>query len=366
MSLAIRPIGASVNRVEGGDKVTGRAKYTGDHEVTGVTYAVLVQSEIPHGRVLADSLAEKTREVLAAPGVLHVLTPLNCPVLEVLPCDLTFDLPLERRPPLSDLTAQHVGQHVALVIADSPENATYAASLLELEYEPLPPLLHFQEVLASDPLPDEKDGQIRHGSYLPDHFVKLEEEKLQDARGDREEPHGVRVAARYTTPINAHYPIELSSTIASWEGKVLTLYDSTRWITGERKALAEYLGLPEENIHILSPLVGGAFGSKSFLDSATGQARAHPRSDVLVHRSSSAHATGDLACRRRHWKDSEHGSPHAHGDIDRGTLLRADGSLNTLPLPFAPHGCVTPGRADQQPHALLHARPRRSAWTIRS
>jgi xanthine dehydrogenase YagR molybdenum-binding subunit len=265
MSLAIRPIGASVNRVEGGDKVTGRAKYTGDHEVTGVTYAVLVQSEIPHGRVLADSLAEKTREVLAAPGVLHVLTPLNCPVLEVLPCDLTFDLPLERRPPLSDLTAQHVGQHVALVIADSPENATYAASLLELEYEPLPPLLHFQEVLASDPLPDEKDGQIRHGSYLPDHFVKLEEEKLQDARGDREEPHGVRVAARYTTPINAHYPIELSSTIASWEGKVLTLYDSTRWITGERKALAEYLGLPEENIHILSPLVGGAFGSKSFL-----------------------------------------------------------------------------------------------------
>jgi xanthine dehydrogenase YagR molybdenum-binding subunit len=80
MSPPTQPIGASIDRVEGGDKVTGRAKYSADHEVPGVTYAVLVQSEIPHGRVLADSLAEKTREILAAPGVLHVLTPLNCPV----------------------------------------------------------------------------------------------------------------------------------------------------------------------------------------------------------------------------------------------------------------------------------------------
>jgi xanthine dehydrogenase YagR molybdenum-binding subunit len=265
MSLAIQPIGASINRVEGGDKVTGRAKYTADHEVPDVAYAVLVQSEIPHGRVLADSLVKKTEEIVSAPGVLHVLTPLNCPSFRVLPRDLTFDLPLERRPPLSDFTVQHVGQHIALVIADSLENATYAASRMELEYEQLPPLLHFHEVLGSDPQPDEKDGQIRHGSYLPDHFVKLEEEKLQDARGDRDEPHGVRVSARYTTPIHAHYPIELSSTIASWQDDTLTLYDSTRWITGERKALAGYLGMPEENIHILSPLVGGAFGSKSFL-----------------------------------------------------------------------------------------------------
>jgi xanthine dehydrogenase YagR molybdenum-binding subunit len=265
MRLANQPIGASINRVEGEEKVTGRAKYAADHETPGVTYAVLVQSEIPHGRLSADSLANKTREILTAPGVLHVLTPLNCPALNVLPRELTFDLPLERRPPLSDLTIQHVGQHVALVIADSPENATYGASLLELDYERLPALLHFQHVLASVPEPDEKDGQIRHGSYLPDHFVKLQEEKLQDARGDLDEPHGVGISSRYTTPINAHYPIELSSTIASWEGDTLTIYDSTRWITGERKALSGYLGIPEERIHILSPLVGGAFGSKSFL-----------------------------------------------------------------------------------------------------
>ncbi|MBB5318409.1 xanthine dehydrogenase family protein molybdopterin-binding subunit [Tunturibacter empetritectus] len=154
---------------------------------------------------------------------------------------------------------------MALVIADSLENATFAASLFDLDYEILPPLLHIEAVLASEVAPDEKGGQIRHGSYLPDHFVKLEEEKLQDFRGTHDEPIGVRVSVRYSTPINAHYPIELSSTIASWEGYTLTIYDSTRWITGERKALAGYLGIAEEKIHILSPLVGGAFGSKSFL-----------------------------------------------------------------------------------------------------
>jgi xanthine dehydrogenase YagR molybdenum-binding subunit len=263
--MTYKPIGNPIDRVEGKDKVTGRAKYSSDHAIPNLTYAVLVQAEIPHGLVTSESLERRTAEAAAAPGVLHVLTPLNCPPLQVLPRDLTFDLPLERRPPLSDLSVQHTGQHLAVVIADSPENATFAASLIDLEYQRLPPLLHFEDVLASEAAPDEKGGQIRHGSYLPDHFVKLEEEKLQDSRGDRDEPDGVRISARYSTPDNSHYPIELSSTIASWDGDFLTIHDATRWITGERRALAGYLGIPEEKIHILSPLVGGAFGSKSFL-----------------------------------------------------------------------------------------------------
>ena len=115
-------------------------------------------------------------------------------------------------------------------------------------------------------LPDEKDGQIRHGSYLPDHFGNLMEEKLQDRGSDSGEPDlPSRVSSRYTTPRNAHYPIELSATIARWDGDLLTVYDTTRWITGERVALAAYFGLPEQNVRVICPLVGGAFGSKSFL-----------------------------------------------------------------------------------------------------
>lgn len=236
--------------------MTGRARYTADTAVEGLTYAAIVQSQVPRGTVIEDSLRDSASRAGAAPGVLHVLTPLNCPVLQRLPVDMTFDLPMERRPPLSDLTIQHVGQHLAVVVADSPERATYAAGLFDLRYQNAAP----------QPDADGPGGEIRYGSYLPDHFVKLDEEKLQDHRGPAEEHRlPARVSANYTTPLNAHYPIELSATIARWDGDLLTVHDATRWITGERAALAAYLGLPEANVRVISPLVGGAFGSKSFL-----------------------------------------------------------------------------------------------------
>jgi xanthine dehydrogenase YagR molybdenum-binding subunit len=259
-------MGRSVNRVEGREKVTGAALYAADTVIAGVAHATVVQSEIPHGTVTRESLERSAARASSAPGVLTVLTPLDCPPLNAPPRDMTYDLPLERRPPLSDLTVQHVGQHMAVVVADTLENAVFAASLFDLAYETLPPQLSAAEVVGQPVPPDEKDGQIRHGAYQPDHFVKLDEEKLQDRRGADDEPAGAsRVSARFTTPINAHYPIELSSTLAHWDGDVLTVHDSTRWITGERTALAAYFGIPEKNVRILAPLVGGAFGSKSFL-----------------------------------------------------------------------------------------------------
>jgi xanthine dehydrogenase YagR molybdenum-binding subunit len=259
-------VGRSVNRSEGRDKVTGAALYTADHDVADVAYAVLVQSEVPHGRVTVESLREGSRRAAAAPGVCCVLTPLNCPPLQAPPRDMSYDLPLERRPPLSDLTVQHVGQHMAVIVADTFENAAHAASLVELAYETTPALLAARDVLNSAPAADEQDGRIRHGAYRPEHFVKLDEEKLQDHRGARDEPaSGTKVTADFTTPVHAHYPIELAATIAAWDGDELTIHDTTRWITGERRALAAYLDMREEDIRILSPLVGGAFGAKSFL-----------------------------------------------------------------------------------------------------
>jgi len=258
-------VGRPVDRIEGRDKVTGAARYAADTVIDGVVHAVLVQSTIAKGRVTAESMAAAAATAAAAPGVLHVLTPLNCPPLHVLPVDMTWDLPLERRPPLSDLTVQHVGQHLAVVIADTPERAADAAALMSFDYLAEPAQLGAADVLGRPVPADEKDGQIRYGTYRPDHFVKLDEEKLQDSRGAADEPDGIRIAARFTTPVNAHYPIELSATVAHWDGDMLTVHDSTRWITGERRALAAYLGIAQDRVRILSPLVGGAFGSKSFL-----------------------------------------------------------------------------------------------------
>lgn len=252
-------------RVEAHDKVTGAARYAADTPLGGVAHAVLVQSQIPHGAVRAESLTTCAQLASAAPGVLHVLTPLNCPQLAPLPTELTDDLPLERRPPLSDLSVQHVGQHVAVVVADTLENATAAANLMSVAYDVYPAESSAREVLERPGTPED-GGPIRHGVYRPDHFVKLEEEKLQDHRGPQAASASpVEVDARYRTPVNAHYPIELAATIAVWDDDGLTVYDSTRWITGERAALAAWLGLAEDRVRVVSPLVGGAFGSKSFL-----------------------------------------------------------------------------------------------------
>ncbi|MCX2933127.1 xanthine dehydrogenase family protein molybdopterin-binding subunit [Mycobacterium sp. CVI_P3] len=245
-------VGAPVNRVDGEAKVTGAARYTADTEVPGSVYAVLVGAGIARAEIIAESMAESSARARAAPGVLHVLTPMNCPPLKPPPTDFTKTWPVERRPPLSDMSVHHVGQHVAVVIADSFENATYAASEFALEYQQAPA---------------DGDTAVRSDSYRPDHWVEIVDEKLQDQRGGGipEPLVPVQVSGRYRTAATAPYPMELCATIAQWDGDRLTVHDSTRWISGERRLLAHCLGLPESSVRVISPLVGGAFGSKVFL-----------------------------------------------------------------------------------------------------
>ncbi|AKS35136.1 xanthine dehydrogenase family protein molybdopterin-binding subunit [Mycolicibacterium goodii] len=248
-------VGRSMPRVEGHDKATGAAVYTADVEVPGMVHAALVQSTIARGRVTAESVRREASSAAAAPGVLHVLTPLNCPPLQPLPDELTGPMPFERRTPLADLEIHHAGQHMALVVADTPQNAIAAAERMRLDYETAPAHLEMAEVPAAD----------RH---RPDHWIRLVEEKLQDRRGGESVSATcelVSLRGRYRTPEHAHYPIELSATIAEWAGDHLTVHDTTRWIAGERRVLACHLGIPEDRIRVLSPLVGGAFGSKNFL-----------------------------------------------------------------------------------------------------
>ncbi len=258
-------IGQSRNRVDGKDKVTGRVRFTSDTVVENVAYAALVQADIPHGDIAAAELQTAIAPALVSAGVLHVLHPGNCPPIKELPSDLTDDLPLERRPPLSDLTVQHFGQHMALVVAETMEQAIYAASLIRPRYRELTPVVSPQAVVVGSVVPSTDVGQVRGGFYYPDHFVKLQEEKLQEVRGQfAPSPDDVSLAGTYETPVMHHNPIELAATIASWDGDALTLHETTRWITGTRRAIACYLDLPEEKVRILAPFVGGSFGSKSF------------------------------------------------------------------------------------------------------
>ena len=166
--------------MEGVDKVTGRLRYVADMHFDSLAHGVLVQATIASGLVVeCDS-----RRALDAPGVLFTLTPDNCPELKELPPELTTDLPCERRPPLCDWQVHYAGQHLALVVAETLEEAQFAASLMRLTYESrvpelsLPPALH-------DTKPAGNKGQVQTGVYFPDHFTKLEAEKLQYERGAR-------------------------------------------------------------------------------------------------------------------------------------------------------------------------------------
>ena len=258
-------VGQSRNRVDGRDKVTGRAAYTSDTPVENISYAALVQADIPHGDIEPAELRPAVAPALGSPGVLYVLHPGNRPPLRELPADLTDDLPLERRLPLGDLTVQHFGQHMALVVAETLEQATYAAGLIRPRYRELAPVVSPQAVVAGSATSSSDAGQVRGGYYYPDHFVKLQEEKLQEVRGRyTASPDDVSLAGAYETPVMHHNPIELAATIASWDGDTLTLHETTRWITGTRRAIACYLGMSEEKVRILAPFVGGAFGAKSF------------------------------------------------------------------------------------------------------
>ncbi len=245
----------------------GRAVYTADVTMPGICYAVMVQADVPHGRITADSLRHATE---IAP-----------PLRESCGDDPT-ELPAAARAadgadlrPAAGTSAAAVGPHACNTSVStwrwsSPTRSSrppYAASLIELDYQPLPAQLS-RAGRAGQPVPaDEQDGQIRHGTYQPDHFVKLDEEKLQDRRGAaRRTRTGIKVAARFTTPINAHYPIELSATIAALGRR--RAHRARQHPVDHRRAHAHSpptSDMPEDNVRILAPLVGGAFGSKSFL-----------------------------------------------------------------------------------------------------
>jgi xanthine dehydrogenase YagR molybdenum-binding subunit len=254
--------GESLSRVEGAEKVTGQLRYVGDLPSSGLAHGVLVQATVAAGRVVAVDL----EEAAGSQGVLYILTPDNCPKLRELPSELTRDLPAERRPPLSDWDVHYAGQHLALVVAETLPQAEFAAARVRFRYETRTPVLSASAALHEN-APAKNYGRIQTGVYYPDHFTKLEAEKLQYERGVRPPAtvHSIGVAETYTTPVEHHNPIETSATIAEWHGDQLTLHDTTRWLLGSRKTIASYLDLPETSVRILCPFLGGAFGSKGFL-----------------------------------------------------------------------------------------------------
>lgn len=240
-------IGPARNRVDGRLKVTGGAKYSVEFEVPKCAHGWTVESNIAKGKIIAID----TKAAQAVPGVLAVLTHLNMPKFKSAPKkEGSSGIRNEERFPLSDADVNYAGQYVAVVVAEAIEQARHAASLVRVSYAPEEPLLTMEaaEHKAEKPKTNNNEHfQIKKGDV---------ETALKDASL-------VKCEQTYLTPTETHNPIEMSGTIASWEGdQKLTLYDATQFVKGVQNILAEALGLELENVRIICPFVGGAFGCK--------------------------------------------------------------------------------------------------------
>ncbi|MBV6791631.1 xanthine dehydrogenase family protein molybdopterin-binding subunit [Xanthomonas euvesicatoria] len=230
-----RYLGKETPRVDGIAKVTGKAKYTAEFQIPHVTYGFIVLSTVAKGRIAAID----TREAEQAPGVVRVFTHLNAGRLGKAPA---ADAPPQWTWPLQSDRVFFNGQPIALVVAETYEQARYAARLVKTTYQTEPHTTELETVLErAEPAPQNTPPRGNPTEALRAAAVKVE--------------------AEYNIPINHHNPIEPHAAIAFWEGDQLTIFDKTQNVYGVQKHLAEGLGVPAESIRVVSPFVGGAFGS---------------------------------------------------------------------------------------------------------
>src|SRR5438874_1502380 len=243
-------VGPAPSRVDGRLKVTGAAKYSVEFEIPKCAYGWPVESNIAKGKILSID----TRAAQSAPGVLTVMTHQNAPKPKE-PAgkksrELTDGIRNEERLPLSDDNVYYAGQYVALVVARTIEQACYAAALVKVSYAPEEPLLTMDSA--------------EHKAEKP---KKNNDERVQLKKGDVDralkDSALVKVENTYSTPTETHNPIEMSGTIAVWESEdKLTLYDATQFVKGVQSLIARAHGLEIENVRVICPFVGGAFGCK--------------------------------------------------------------------------------------------------------
>lgn len=235
--LPAHAIGIGMERLEGAAKVRGLAPYAYEQPVENPVYLHPVQTTIALGRVLSfDASAAQ-----ALDGVLAVLTHLNAPRLAS-----TDDAELAV---LQSAEVGFRGQFVAAVLAETPEIARQAAALVKVRYD-------------QDPH-DAAFGADHPGLYAPE---KVNAGFPTDtSQGDVDTAlaaAAVVLDRSYTTPPEHNNPMEPHTTVASWDGESLTLHDSTQGAHTVRETLAPVLGLEPERIRVVSPHVGGGFGSK--------------------------------------------------------------------------------------------------------
>ncbi|MHA6248270.1 xanthine dehydrogenase family protein molybdopterin-binding subunit [Pontibacter sp. CAU 1760] len=240
-------ISKPIDRVDGILKVTGQAKYAAEFNVPGVVYAMPVRAKIAKGTIKSiDTSAAKK-----AAGVLAVITHDNAPKLTELDPKKVRETSGnlgEDLVPLQDNKVHYFGQYVALVVAETFEQANYAASLVEPVYNADKPDIDLSK-MPNARNPDDAKGENN----------QVDTGKVQGII--QKATH--KTEQSYSTPTENHHPMEPHATVAVWESSDrLKVYDATQAVIGDSGILAYLFGLERKNVHVISPFVGGAFGCK--------------------------------------------------------------------------------------------------------
>ena len=244
-------LGQPTSRLDGAVKVAGAARFAAEVPLDRMVYAALVHSPVTRARINAID----TAAAAAAPGVVLVLTHANMPPLGtpalIGGTDMTAAgnsaLPILQKPEV-----RYNGQVVAAVLAETQEQADHAASLIEVDYARLAAQTRFNNAKVTARTPPS---------------VLFDKNHVRVGNPEQElEQSAFRVDQIYQTPTLNHAAMEPHGVTVAWNGDSLLVHDATQGIAPTAMALAKLFGLKPDQVRVLSPFVGGGFGSKGLWD----------------------------------------------------------------------------------------------------
>jgi xanthine dehydrogenase YagR molybdenum-binding subunit len=233
----LKVVGKPTERVEGRLKVTGTAPYAYEQQVAGAAYGYIVGAAIARGRIASIDLAAAK----SAPGVLGIVTFENAGKLGI----GNFYV----APALAGPEVAHYHQAVAIVVADTFEQARAAAHLVRVNYVRTKGSFDLAAVKGTAPAPQ----PLQPGPVMDTNTGNFD---AAFASAD------VKLDASYSTPDHGHAMMEPHATIAEWRGNKLTLWTAIQLVSWGMRDIAKTLGIPRENVRIVSPYIGGGFGGK--------------------------------------------------------------------------------------------------------
>lgn len=245
-------IGQSIWRVDGPVKVTGRATYAYEHGGSETAYGHILGAAIARGQIVKIDTARAEQ----IPGVLLVMTHHNVPSQAEFGPPVVSQVFTRARPMLGSNQVRYYDEPVALVVAETFETARAAAALIEVRYQQDEGVFDLSGNLADAYAPEQTNAGFETDSAVGDFQGAFENA-------------AVRVDSTYRTPYEHHCPMEPHATLAVWSGDEVTIHTSAQTLANYQEGLANTLGIPPERVRVLSPFIGGGFGSKLIVHADT-------------------------------------------------------------------------------------------------